>query len=168
MQLRAIRERRRRIAGDCDSEHDVLVKLAEQDEAAARVDTGERMRAGGKYAAARPSAEVTIALRACHTGTNHVAGSASAARRCASSLRQCAARSRYGPASTLGWERGSAMRAIVSAPFRTRSLERAHRAGATTQVDTISQVLTVAMSAADRVQVSVARQQLQQKPRVLE
>ena len=41
-----------------------------------------------KYAAACPSDEVTIALRACQTGTNHVAGSASAARRRASSLRQ--------------------------------------------------------------------------------
>src|SRR6185312_11079378 len=121
-----------------------------------------------KYAAAFPSDEVTIALRACHTGTNHVAGSASAARRRSSSLRQCAARSRYGPASTLGLERGNAMRAIVSASFRVRSLQRAHGARATTQIHSIAQVLAVAMSAAHRMQVGIARQQLQEKPRVLE
>ena len=56
---------------------------------------------GGVYRLGR-SGEVTTALRACHTGTNHVAGSASAARRRSSSLRQCAARSMYGPDSTLG------------------------------------------------------------------
>src|SRR4051812_3481325 len=60
------------------------------------------------------------------------------------------------------------MRAIVSASFRAGSFQRADRASPATCVDAIPQVLTVAVSAADRVQVRVTQQQLQEKPCVLE
>src|SRR5688572_2835713 len=60
------------------------------------------------------------------------------------------------------------MRAIVSASFCLRSLERAYRARAPTRADAIPQILAVAMAAAHGMQPRVAREQLQKEPRVLE